>query len=58
MRTRNCGWCTEQYSERDSDAHERERYCSRDCELKDSGEGDRGYLRQSGRPGYSVSKKR
>lgn len=54
----NCGWCSEQYEQRDSDAHECERYCSRDCELKDTGEGEHGYLRFAGRAGHTVQKKR
>jgi len=33
----DCGWCSETYHEKDSDAHDRRKYCSRDCELKDEG---------------------
>jgi len=57
MRSRNCGWCTEQYEQKDSDAHDRSIYCSRDCELKDTGEGESGYSGRIRRQRDSFPKK-
>lgn len=52
----NCSWCNQEYTEMDSDAHDKETYCSRDCELKDGGVDDN--RRRVGRGGGSVSKRR